>query len=96
LAVVPNVKINGYSEERREIFEYFGSFWHGCLSMPNRHKPIGNTGETLQNRFEEKLKRGCRKSTMPVIRLYRSGGASLENCCAINLALKTNFARTPM
>ena len=27
-------------------------FWYGCLSMPNRHKPIGTTDETLQDRYE--------------------------------------------
>ena len=28
-------------------------FRHGCLSIPNRHKPIGKTEETLENRREE-------------------------------------------
>jgi hypothetical protein len=28
-------------------------FWHGCLCMPNRHKHIGNTDETLENRYED-------------------------------------------
>jgi len=31
--------------------------WHGCICMPNRHKPIGNTDETLRNRYEETMAR---------------------------------------
>jgi len=35
------------------VFEYLGCFWHGCPCMPNRHKPIGTTEETLLTRYEE-------------------------------------------
>jgi hypothetical protein len=28
-------------------------FWHGCPCVPNRHKPIGTTEETLLTRYEE-------------------------------------------
>ena len=41
---VPNVKFDGYSEEKNEVFEYMGCFWHVCRCMSNRRKPIGNTG----------------------------------------------------
>jgi len=75
LAGAPNVKVEGYCEETNEVFEYLWCFWHGCLCMPNRHIPIGKTEETLV-----KLRRGCRKSKTLVIRLFRSGGVSLENC----------------
>ena len=51
LAGLPNVKVDGYCRETNEVFEYLGCFWHGCLRMPNRHKPIGNTEETLENRY---------------------------------------------
>jgi G:T-mismatch repair DNA endonuclease (very short patch repair protein) len=50
---VPNVKVDGYCEEMIEVFEYLGCFWHGCTCKPNRHKPIGNTDETLLSRYEE-------------------------------------------
>jgi len=50
LAGVPNVKVDGYWEEMNEVFESLGCFWQACLCMPNLHKPIGNTDETLQNR----------------------------------------------
>ena len=30
LVGVPNVKVDGYSRETNEVFEYVG-FWHGCL-----------------------------------------------------------------
>jgi hypothetical protein len=53
LAGVPNVKVGGYCKDTNEVFEYLGCFWHGCLCMPNRHSPIGNTNKTLQNRYEE-------------------------------------------
>ena len=43
---VRNVKVNGYSAETNEDFEYMGSFWRGCRFMPNQHKPITNTEET--------------------------------------------------
>lgn len=50
---LPNVKVDGYCAETREVFEYLGCFWHGCQCMPNRHKPIGNTEGTLLSRYEE-------------------------------------------
>jgi len=53
LAGVPNVKFDGYCEETNEVFEYLGFFCHGYLCMPNRHKPIGKTEETLEKRYEE-------------------------------------------
>jgi G:T-mismatch repair DNA endonuclease (very short patch repair protein) len=57
LAGVPNVKVEGYFRETNEVFEYLGCFRHGCLCMPNRPKPIGNTDETLQNRYEKTMAR---------------------------------------
>jgi len=53
LAGVPNVKVYGYCEETNEVFEYLGCFWHGFLCKSNRHKHIGKTEETLENRYEE-------------------------------------------
>ena len=50
---VPNVKFEGYCVEIREVFEYLLFFWHRCQCMSNRHKPIGNTDETLLKRNEE-------------------------------------------
>ena len=52
-AGVPNVKVDGYCQETNEIFAYLWCFWHWCLCVPNRHNPIGNTDETMQNRYEE-------------------------------------------
>jgi hypothetical protein len=48
---VPNVKVDGYSPKTQEVFEYLGCYWHGFPSMPNRHKTIGNTKETLLNGY---------------------------------------------
>jgi len=50
---VPNVKVDGYSPNTQEVFEYLGCYWHECPCMPNRHKPIGSTKETLLSRYEE-------------------------------------------
>jgi len=53
LTGVPNVKFSGYCEETNDVFEYPGCIWHGCPCIPNRHKPIGKTEETLHNIYEE-------------------------------------------
>jgi len=82
---VPNVKVFGYCQETKEVFEYLGCFWHGCLCMPNQNKPIGNIEETLENRYEETMAR-LQKSKTLVTLLLRSGGVSLENDCVTLLA----------
>ena len=51
------MEVDWYCQEANEVFEYLGCFWHGCLCVPNRHKPIGSTDETLQKRYEEKITR---------------------------------------
>ena len=55
LAAVPNVNVAGYCRER-EVFEYLG-FWHSCRCVPNRHEPIANSEEKLENRYEETMAR---------------------------------------
>jgi len=50
---LPNVKVNWYCAETREVFEYLGYFSYRCQCMPNPHKPIGYTGVILLNRYEE-------------------------------------------
>ena len=50
---VRNVKVNGYSPQTQEVFEYFGCYWHGFPCMTNRHRPIGSKKETLLGRYEE-------------------------------------------
>ena len=92
---VPNVKANGNCAETNEIFQYFGCLWHGCLCMPNRHKPIGKTEETLQNKYEE-TKARLQKIESAGYKVVSKWGVSLENCCAKILALKINFARNRM
>jgi hypothetical protein len=57
LSRVPGLKVDGYCSETIEVFEYLGCFWHGCLCMPNRHKSIGKTEETLLSRYEETMAR---------------------------------------
>jgi len=46
---VPNVKVDGYCKETKEVFKYLGCLWHGCQCMPNRHKPTGNTEVTAES-----------------------------------------------
>jgi G:T-mismatch repair DNA endonuclease (very short patch repair protein) len=57
LPKVPNVKVDECCAETREVFEYFGCFWHGCRCTHNIHKPIGKTEETLLSRYEETQER---------------------------------------
>jgi hypothetical protein len=47
--------------------------------MPNHHKPIGNTEETLENRYVETLARlqKLKDAGYTVVSIW---GASLENC----------------
>ena len=80
LSGVQNVKVEGYCAEKKEVFEYLGCFWHGCQCMPNRHKPIGKTDETLLNRYEETQARlqKIRDAAYKVISIW---GLSLENTC---------------
>ena len=90
---VPNVKVDGYSPKTQEVFEYLGCYWHGCPCMPNRHKPIGNTEETLLSRYEEKTAK-LRKIENAGYNVVSIWGASLENRCAKIQALEMNSVRT--
>jgi hypothetical protein len=63
--------------------------------MPNRHKPIGNTEETLESRYEKTMAR-LQKIKDAGYTVVSAWGANLENNCATLLALKMNFACTPM
>ena len=90
MAGVPNVKVDGYCAETNEIFVYVVCFWHGCLCMPNRHKPIGKTEETFQNRYEEI------KARLQKFEYAGYNVVSIWGCCAKFLTLKMNFALTTM
>ena len=85
---VPKIKVDGYTPKTKEVFEYLGSFWHA-----RRHKPIGNTEETLLNRYEE-TKTRLEKIKNAVLQLFRYGGGNLYNCCEKILALKINLVCT--
>ena len=93
LPKVPNVKVDGHSPKTQEVFEYLGCCWHGCLSMHNRHKPIGNIEEILLSRYEETTAR-LKKIQNAGYKVVSIWGASLENCCAKIQALKMNLVRT--
>jgi hypothetical protein len=65
------------------------------MFMPNRHKPIGKTKETLLDRYEETM------ATQQKIRdagflLFRFGGVNLEKFSVTILALKLTLIHTPM
>jgi hypothetical protein len=81
LARVPNMKVDGYCSETNEIFELLGCFSHGCPCMPNRHKPIGNTKETLLSPYEETMARlqKIRDAGYKVVSIW---AASLLKYCA--------------
>jgi hypothetical protein len=54
---VQDLNVEGYCSETNEVFEYLGCFWHGCPCMPNRHKPIYKTEDTLPSRYGETMAR---------------------------------------
>ena len=89
---VPNVKVDGYSPKTQEVFEYLRCSWHGCLCIPNRHKPIGNTEEILLSRYEETA--GLKKIENAGYKVVSIWGVSLGNCCAKIQALKMYLVRT--
>jgi hypothetical protein len=47
LAGLPNLKVDGYCADTKDVFEYLAYLWHGCPCMPNRHKPNGDSDEKL-------------------------------------------------
>ena len=94
LSKIPNVKVDGYCAEKNEVFEYLECSWHGCR-MPYRHKPIGNTEETLLNRYEETQAR-LKKIKVAGYEVVSIWGASLEYPCVKILTSKLNCLRTPM
>jgi hypothetical protein len=76
---VPNVKVDGYCQETKKVFEYLGCFGMGVIACPIDLNPL----VTLRNPWRtgmRKLWRGCKKSMTLVTMLFRLGGVSLENC----------------
>jgi len=65
-------KSMGIAKKRMKSLSTFGFFWHGCLCIPNLHKHIGKTEETLQNRYA-KTETRLQKSKTLVLRMFRSG-----------------------
>jgi hypothetical protein len=89
---LPNVKLDSYSPNAKEIFEYLGCFGI-CPCMPNRHKPIGTEEEALLTRYVERNAR-LRKMKNAGYTVVSIWGANLENCCEKILALKMNLVCT--
>ena len=58
LSRVQNEKVEVYCAERKISLRLPWVFWHGCPTcIPNRGKPIGNTTETYDRRYEETMAR---------------------------------------
>ena len=89
------MKVDGYYEETNEVFVYSGCFWHGCLSKPNRQKPIVKTEVTLENRYEE-TKARLQKIEKAGYRVVSIWGVCLENTLVKIHAFKIHFVRTTM
>jgi G:T-mismatch repair DNA endonuclease (very short patch repair protein) len=63
--------------------------------MPNRHKHIGNTEETLENRYEETMARlqKIKDSGYTVVSIWV---CEFRQQLSDTPGLEKNFARTPM
>jgi len=70
-------------------------FGMGVFACPIDTSPSARVRK-LDRTSMRKLKRGFRKPRNPFIILFRSGDGSLENSYAKILALKINFAHTPV
>jgi G:T-mismatch repair DNA endonuclease (very short patch repair protein) len=58
LPELPNLKVDGFCEETKEVFSFNGCLWHGHECLPNRDVPImGTTSETLESRYNQTMAR---------------------------------------
>jgi hypothetical protein len=92
---VPNVKVVGYCQDKKEVFNYLGCFGMVVFACPIDIKPLVTQRKHCRRGMTNQW-RGCKKSKTLVKLLFRSGGVSSENYCETLLALKMNFARAPM
>jgi len=95
LAVVTNVNVDGYCQKTNEVFEYLGCFDMSVFACPIDLNPLVTLKKHCK-RDMRKQYRGCKKLKTLVTLLFRPGCVSLENYCVTILALKMNFANTPM
>ena len=54
-----NLLVDGFCEESKEAFEYFGCFWHGCeicQTLGGVNPVNGKTFQELHRKTEEKIK----------------------------------------
>ena len=56
LPELPNFSVDGYCEETRRIYEFYGCFYHGHTCQPHREVST-MSGDTLANRYERKMTR---------------------------------------
>jgi len=94
LPAIFSVKVDGYCAETREVFEYLGCFWHGYQCMPKRHKPIGNTDETLLSRYQE-TKAKLQKIRDPGYTVVPIGGGEFKKLLCDNPGLKNELCSYP-
>jgi len=53
----PHYSVDSYCAETRTIYEFLGSYYHGCKCQPFRDAKSLASGETLAERYEETLAR---------------------------------------
>ena len=56
LPEVPQFSVDGYCEETRTVYEFYGCFWHGHTCQPYRDVKT-MSGETLADRYERTMTR---------------------------------------
>jgi hypothetical protein len=76
---VPNVKVEVYCQETKEVFEYLGCFGMGVFACPIDINPLVALRKPWRTGMR-KLWRRCKKSKTLVTLLFRLRDVSLENC----------------
>jgi G:T-mismatch repair DNA endonuclease (very short patch repair protein) len=55
LPELPDIRVDGFCEETRTVYEFNGCHWHGHTCMPFRDLPMACGGGTLAERYEQTM-----------------------------------------
>ena len=57
LPELPNIRVDGFSEATRAVYEFNGCYYHGHTCQPFRELPIACGGGNLTERYEQTMSR---------------------------------------